>query len=377
MTCMSLIGTVSGLVGYALADDKSLATLPHALQFVGMMSITYPASILMGRIGRKLGFMVGVAFALVGASIAAWAISAGDFMIFCVGSALIGASTAFGQYYRFAAADVSTPEYRSRAISWVLSGGVVAAFAGPNLAGFTHSLIEGTQFVGGYIAVVLLGCLSFLVLLFIDVPQPKESEAVGEARPLGQIIRNPTYITAILCGALAYGTMALVMTATPLAMAAKNMAFSDTVWVIQWHILGMYGPAFFTGNLIRRFGTLPIMLIGAALSAACAVVNLMGESVTYIWLALLSIGIGWNFLFTGATTLLTDTYNEAEKARAQGFNDLVVFGGLAVAALLSGSMHFYLGWETLNATMIVPPIVAGAAVLWLKMTQRGPDVTPA
>jgi MFS family permease len=188
----------------------------------------------------------------------------------------------------------------------------------------------------------------------------------GSARPLPEIIRTPTYAVAVLCGAIAYGTMALVMTATPLAMRANGLPFTDTVFVIQWHILGMYGPAFFTGNLIRRFGVIPVMQVGAGLSALCAVINLQGDTTPYVMAGLFSIGVGWNFLFTGATTLLTETYSENEKAKAQGFNDLIVFGGLACAALASGSMHFYLGWGTLNAVMFVPPIVASVLLLWLR-----------
>lgn len=366
MTSISLIGTVSGLVGYSLTEDKALATLPHALQYVGMMSVTFPASLLMGRIGRQLGFLVGVTFAHLGASIAAGAIVLGHFWLFCLGSGLVGCSTGFGQYYRFAAADVASVAYRSRAISWVLSGGIVAAFAGPNLAGFTPHLVGDTAFVGGYVTVIVLGCVSFLVILLVRVPKVDPTHIEGPARPLREIIRDPTYAIAVVCGAVAYTTMALVMTATPLAMKANGLPFQDTVLVIQWHILGMYGPAFFTGHIIRKFGVLRVMQTGAVLSALCAVVNLSGDSTGYVWLGLFVIGVGWNFLFTGATTLLTETYSEAEKSRAQGFNHLALFSGVAFAALLSGTMHFYLGWAMLNATMLVPPVVATVLIFWLR-----------
>lgn len=366
MTSMSLIGTISGLVGYSLAEDKSLATLPHALQFVAMMGITYPASLLMGHIGRQLGFMVGIGFALLGAGVAALAIVEVSFWMFCLGSALVGGATGFGQYYRFAAVDVTSLEYRSRAISWVLSGGIVAAFAGPNLAGFTQSLMEGRAFLGGYFAVMVLSCLSFLVLLLVRVPKVPAEAKTGPARRLSEIARNPTYVVAMVCGAIAYATMALVMTATPLAMSAKGLPFHDTVLVIQWHIIGMYGPAFVTGHLIRRFGVLRIMLTGAVLSALCGVIQLCGETTHFIWAGLFLIGVGWNFLFTGATTLVTETYNEAEKSRAQGLNDLVVFSGVALGALASGGLHFYLGWAVLNAMMLVPPVGAVVLLLWLR-----------
>ena len=265
MTSMSLIGTVSGLVGHSLTEDKALATLPHALQYVGMMSVTFPASLLMGRIGRQLGFLVGVTFALLGASIAAGAIVLGHFWLFCLGSGLVGCSTGFGQYYRFAAADVASVAYRSRAISWVLSGGIVAAFAGPNLAGFTQHLVGDTAFVGGYVTVIVLGCVSFLFILLVRVPKVDPTHIEGPARPLREIIRDPTYAIAVVCGAVAYTTMALVMTATPLAMKANGLPFQDTVLVIQWHILGMYGPTFFTGHIIRKFGVLRVMQTGAVL----------------------------------------------------------------------------------------------------------------
>ncbi|MCH9671567.1 MAG: MFS transporter [Gammaproteobacteria bacterium] len=377
MTSMSLIGTVSGLVGYALADDKALATLPHALQFAGMMSITFPASMLMGRVGRQYGFLLGATFAIVGASLAAVAISNENFWLFCFASALVGCSTAFGQYYRFAAADVAPLEFRARAISLVLSGGVVAAFAGPNLAGFTQFMMADTAFVGGYVAVVLLSCLSFLVLLFVRIPKVEPKSTDGPARPLSDIVRRPTYATAVLCAVIAYTTMALVMTATPLAMRAKGLPFHDTVLVIQWHIVGMYGPAFFTGHLIKRFGVITIMMSGALLSALCAIVNLVNDTTAYIWTALFLIGVGWNFLFTGATTLLTETYTEAEKSKAQGFNDLLLFSGVAFAALMSGTIHHYLGWNVLNATMIVPPIIAFGALVWLRAYRARVEPTPA
>jgi len=366
MTSMSLIGTVSGLVGYALAGDKALATLPHALQFVGMMSITYPASLLMGRIGRQRGFLVGVCFAIGGASLAAAAIGHASFGLFCLGSALVGCSTGFGQYYRFAAADVSTVEYRSRAISWVLSGGIVAAFAGPNLAGFTRTLVAGEAFQGGYFTVVTLGCLTFLVLLLVRVPRASGLGREAPERPLSEILRDPGYRVAVSCGAIAYFTMALVMTATPLAMRALGHPFADTVLVIQWHIVGMYGPAFFTGHLIQRFGVLRVMQLGALLSLGAGVVNLSGKATGNVWLALFLIGVGWNFLFTGATTLVTETYSEAEKPRAQGFNDLVVFSSVAVAALLSGTMHHFLGWISLNEVMLLPPLAATVLIFWLR-----------
>lgn len=370
MTCMSLIGTVSGLVGYALAEDKALATLPHALQFAGMMGITFPASLLMGRVGRRAGFLVGATFAIVGAGIAAFAITSHHFWLFCIASALVGCSTAFGQYYRFAAADVAPPEFRARAISLVLSGGVVSAFAGPNLAGFTQFLMSDTAFVGGYVAVVILSCLSFLVLLFIRIPKPQVTEQSRKKVALLPIIRRPAYAGALICAVIAYATMALVMTATPLAMRAKGLPFGDTVLVIQWHIVGMYGPAFFTGSLIKQFGVLTIMTIGAILCAFCAVVNLIGDSTAYIWAGLFLIGVGWNFLFTGSTTLLTETYTESEKAKAQGFNDFILFSGVALAALLSGNIHYHLGWETLNAAMFVPPVVALGVLAWLGRYRR-------
>ena len=369
MTCMSLIGTVSGLIGYSLVEDKAFATLPHALQFVGMMAITYPASLLMGRIGRQYGFLIGTSFAIAGAALATVAITEHEFWLFCLASTLIGCSTAFGQYYRFAAADVAPLELRARAISLVLSGGVVAAFAGPNLAGFTQFLMTEIAFVGGYAAVIILSCMSFLVLLFIQIPRPDTRKITDIAQPISQIIRRPTYVSAVICAVIAYGTMALVMTATPLAMQAKSLPFADTVLVIQWHIVGMYGPSFITGSLIRRFGVLNVMLTGALLSVLCAVVNLVHDTTFFIWSALFLIGVGWNFLFTGATTLLTETYNEAEKPRAQGFNDLLVFTGVAIAALLSGTIHHYLGWAVLNAAMIVPPLIAFGILIWLRSSR--------
>lgn len=374
MTGQSLVVATSPLVGFALAPAKHLATLPFALQFVAIMTVTYFASLLMGKIGRKRGFLLACAVGAAGASLASGAIAAGSFALFCVGSYLLGIFFAFGQYYRFAAAEAATPEYRSRAISLVIAGGVVAAVAGPGLATWTRTVIGGAAFAGSYAALLALYLVSALVLARIRFPAESGPAGQGEpARPLAAVVRQPSYVVAMLAAVVAYGSMNLVMASTPLAMQARGFPIEDIAFVIGSHILGMFAPAFVTGHLIRRFGVLAVMLWGALLLAGCVVVNLLaGEGMAGFWAALVLLGVGWNFLFTGGTTLLTETYRPSEKARAQGFNDLVVYSVISLTAVGSGWFHEWFGWQGINTG--VAPFLAIAALLvaWLRLRRHAP-----
>lgn len=362
----SLLIATSALVGLRLATDKSLATLPLALQFLTSMLTTIPASFLMKTVGRQAGFIVGTLLGLAGAGLAAGAIVGGNFLYFCIAAALIGAFNGFGTYYRFAAADVASADYRSRAISYVMAGGVVAAVIGPNLAHWTSEWLSGVEFAGSYLSLLGIYGLSLVVLLFVRIPAPTSAQAHAHGRPLSVVARQPAYLVALAAGALGFGVMALVMTATPLAMHQHAYAFADTAFVIEWHLLGMFAPSFVTGHLIRRFGVLNVMLAGVVLYVACVAVNLAGTDVAHFWAALFLLGVGWNFLFVGGTTLLTETYTEAEKAKAQALNDFAVFTVITLSSLSAGALQHYFGWRTVNLGVVPLIVVIAGALLWLR-----------
>jgi MFS family permease len=368
MTGGSLLIATSALVGYRLSPDKALATLPLALQMLANMLTSIPASLIMRRIGRRAGFLLGCTIGITGAALATYAIFIGSFALFAGGAFLSGMFAGFANFYRFAAADTATDDYRSTAISYVLAGGVVAALVGPNLAHWTSDWLAA-PFAGSYLALTGVLTLSFITLAFLQIPR-SETETHRGGRPLAVIARQPVFIVAAIGGMFGYGTMTLVMTATPLAMHGHHFAFSDTAFVIEWHVLGMFAPAFFTGHLIRRFGVLRVMLSGALLDVACVTVNLTGTSLTHYWLALFLLGVGWNFLFIGATTLLTETYAPEEKARTQALNDFLVFGTVTLASLTAGTLQHQLGWRAVN--LGVTPLIAAllVAIAWLVRTRR-------
>ncbi|MGB1612453.1 MAG: MFS transporter [Arenicellales bacterium] len=366
----SLMIATSALIGFSLSEDKLWATLPIGCLFLGTLLSTYPASMIMKRIGRRAGFMIGPIFGVAGAVLTLVAIMDQSFALFSAGSFLIGVLNGVGYYYRFAAADISDDVYRSRAISWVLVGGVLAAFIGPNLASFNRDLISGYPFAGSYASLIVVYALSVVLASRLDIPKPGTEERAGRQRSLWEIARQPTFLVAVVSAMVAYGVMNLVMTSTPLAMAGHNHSFSDTALVIQWHVIAMFTPSFFTGHLIARFGTLRVMAAGAIVLFASVAVALHGISVTHFVVALIFLGLGWNFLFIGATHLVTQSYVPAEKAKTQGLNDLLVFSTVALTALTSGMVHEIAGWEMLNE-LVLPAIgVALGAILLLGWVRR-------
>jgi len=366
MTGGALLIATSALVGYRLSPDKALATLPLAVQMLAGMLTTIPASLLMRRFGRRAGFLIGSTLGLAGAALATVAILNDRFLVFVMAAALSGMFTGFGNYYRFAAADAATPDYRPRAISYVMAGGVVAALIGPNLAHWTQHWFAA-PFAGSYLALSGIMLLSFLTILFLKIPQTAVEPHRG-GRPLRTIARQPVFLVAALGGMFGYGVMSLVMTATPLAMH-DHYSFGDTAWVIEWHVLGMFAPSFVTGHLIRRFGVLSVMLTGAILYCACVLVNLSGTTLDHYWLALVLLGMGWNFLFIGATTLLTEAYTPEEKAKTQALNDFLVFTTVTLTVLTAGQLHHYLGWRAVNVG-VMPLIASILAALALLIRHR-------
>ena len=364
MSTSALTISVASLVGYSLAVDKSLATMPLFFQFAAVMVVTIPASLFMKRFGRRAGLSLGAAVGMVSGLLSAWAIFESSFTLFCVGAFLFGISVAHAFYYRFAAADTASATFKSKAIALVLAGGLVAAFLGPELAKWSKDLFAPVLFAGGYLAISVLLLASLVILQFIRIPRTLESMARG-GRPLLEIVRQPRFIIAVLCATTGYGAMNLVMTATPLAVIACNHPFESAAFVIQWHVVAMFAPSFFTGHLIQRFGVAPLLIVGTLLILGCVAVNLSGVEVAQFWAALVLLGLGWNFLFVGATALLTETYRPAEKAKVQGLNDFLVFGTVALTALTSGALFDTLGWEAVNLAVVVPVLAAGAAALWL------------
>ena len=372
----SLLITVSALIGFALAPDKRLATLPLALQFLSIMLSGIPASLFMGRYGRKRGFLLAGAIGVVGATLALYAVVHDWFAGYCAATACFGAFTAFGNHYRFTAAEVVGPALRSRAIAAVMAGGVIAAFIGPNLASWSGTMFEGHAYAGPFAVLIGVYLVSMATIAFADLPPPLARGTRAGGRPLAAIARQPRFVVAVLCQMLGYGTMNLVMTSTPLAMHAHDATLGDTAFVIQWHVVAMFAPSFVTGHLIARLGIVPVLGTGVAFGFACVATNLAGETLGHFSVALVLLGIGWNFLYVGGTTLLTDTYAPAEKARAQALNDFVVFSTVTLTALSAGGIHYVFGWRAVNLGVTPMLLVAGLAVGWLALGRARPATLP-
>lgn len=355
MTGSSLLIATSALVGGLLGGGPALATVPLGLQFLAMTGTAIPASLFMQRFGRRAGFLLGMSLGLVGVALAASAILVGSYALFCVASVLLGAFNGTGQFFRFAAADVAPPERRGRAISLVLAGGIVAGFLGPNLGSWTEGLL-GVPFAASYLVLGGIYVIGLGAIAALRIPPPAPAARHGGGRPLGLIARQPRFLVAVLSATIGYGAMNLIMVATPLAMQAGRLPFSDTAFVIQWHVVAMFLPSFFTGELIRRFGVLGVIIAGVVLMLACVGVNASGSTVWHYWAALIALGVGWNFLFVGGTTLLTETHAEGEKGKVQACNDFVVFGTVTVTALSAGAALDAIGWLPLN--LLVLPFLA-------------------
>ena len=369
MSVNSLMVTSAAIIGAHLAGNKALATLPLALQFVAVVATTIPASMLMGRIGRKAGFLLATLIGLAGGISAVIGIYQDSFWLFCLGSIGTGMYTAFGNYFRFAATEVAPAECKNTAISYVLAGGVLAAVIGPNLANLSKDVFAIT-YLGTVASIILLYALNGINLLCMQLPRPAKRDLRQTTRPMLQIASQPTFIVAVASGAIGYAAMVLLMTATPLAMTHQHHGFGDVAFVIQWHALGMFVPSFFTGHLINRFGTQRIILTGAGLMILCILLNFAGGSVMHFWAALLLLGIGWNFMFIGGTSLLTETYRPEESAKAQALNDFVVFSLSACASFGAGALLHLLGWELVNYAVIPFIILALALHAWLWLLRR-------
>ena len=359
-----LLVSVTALIGQQIAPSLSLMTLPVALQFLGLMGVTLPAAHLMRWLGRKIGFLIGNMIGVGGACLAYFALAAGDFTLFCVSTFLLGMAIGVGQQYRFAAIEGCPPALHPRAISLVMAGGVIAAILGPNLAIWGERLFPATQYLGAFAVLIGLYLLTTVLIAFIPLKKPTRAELQGEARPYTELFKQPQLVAAITAGVIGYAVMVLIMTATPLAMQGCGFGFSSTATVIQWHVLGMFAPSFITGRLITQFSETKIIQTGCVLLIACVLLNQLGTTYWHFWTALVLLGVGWNFTFIGATSLLTHTYRPAEKAKVQGINDFLIFGSSAVASLLAGYWQSLFGWQMLNLIMLPAIGVAMLLVAW-------------
>jgi len=365
----STLIAINGLAGLALTPYTALATLPVTCWVLGGAIATMPASFHMKRVGRQRGLTWGTLWGIVGALICAAAIWTQNFWLLCFGTLVWGAYNAYGQYYRFAAADVASGDFKATAISLVLAGGLVGGILGPTTSRLTVGLLA-PKFMGAYLALIAFAVVTMLLLRFIRIPNPTATERAATGRALRVIAAQPKFIIAVLSGAISYGVMNFLMTSTPIAMQVCGHPYSDSAFVISSHVVAMFAPSFFTGGLIRRAGVLPVMFTGAALNLASIGVALSGISVAQFWFSLVLLGVGWNFLFIGGTTLLTETYRPEERAKAQGANDQAIFIMMVISSLTSGVTVTAAGWDRVNLFALPMVALVGAAIIWYALHER-------
>ena len=364
---------VAGLAGALLADDPSLATLPLSVVVLGSLVTTPGVSLFMGRYGRRAGFLVGAAAGAMGGAFCARALFIGSFELFLLGSALLGIYQAAQGFFRFAAADSAPDAFKPKAISWVLAGGLLSALLGPEIVRATSGAFPAVPYVGAYLAVVVLNVVGAMGLAFLDIPVPERvATAEGSGRPLAVIVRQPAFVVAALSAMVGFASMSLVMTSTPLAMVGHGFTADHAADVVRWHIVAMFAPSFFTGSVIVRFGRLPVIATGLLLLALCGAIAIAGVELANFYLALVALGIGWNFSFIGATSLLGTTHTRAEQAKVQGLNDFLVLGLVAVGSFGSGALLDAFGWTTVQYAMAPALLVAFAGLAWLRIARAAP-----
>ena len=360
-----LLVAVSALIGKQLASHPALVTAPVASQFLGLILATLPAAFLMQKLGRKKVFVIGNVFGIIGALVAIQALLSASLLLFTLGIFLTGIAIGIAQQYRFAALDECRAESHAKAISVVMSGGVLAAFIGPNLAIWSQNWFSQNVYVGAFVGLAVLYVLALLLIVCLPLKQQaKSNQATQNVRSYGELFQQPLFVAAIASGAIGYGVMVFLMTATPLAMHHHDYAFPDIAVVIQWHVLGMFVPSFFTGHLIKKHGLKPIILLGCALLIISAIINLFGQSFVHFFTSLVLLGIGWNFTFIGATQLVSLTYRAEEKGKVQGMNDFLVFTTAAIASLFAGQTVETIGWMWVN--LISLPLIVVAMLLIAK-----------
>lgn len=360
-----IVFTTAGIVGTMLSPVTSLITLPVSTFVIGTALATVPASMMMGKFGRKSGFMFGAASAFFGALLAVYALYEESFVLFCLATGLLGSYMAFSQYYRFAAADRATEDFRAKAISWVMVGGIGGSIFGPLLVIYSRTALSPVMFAGTFVVAAVLAVCAFALVSLVNIPLIPDTADERPTRPMPAILKNPRLVVAIIAGMVSYGVMNLLMTATPIAMVGHGFTVDDSAWVIQWHSLAMFGPSFFTGHLIARFGVERIIFTGLLLLVTAAIAGLAGVAFINFSVGLVLLGLGWNFGFIGATTMVTECYQPAEKSKVQAFNDFAVFATVAVASLTSGKLFASIGWDAVNMALFPMVAIAVLALIWL------------
>jgi MFS family permease len=359
----AVIFATGSIVGSTLAPDISLATVPLSMFVVGLATGTLPVGAISRAYGRRVAFIIGTGCGVLTGLLAAYAILRGSFVLFCCATFLGGLYGAVSQSYRFAAADGASAAYRPKAISWVMAGGVFAGVLGPQLVQWTMDIWPPYLFAFSFVAQAVVAVVAMIVLSGVDAPKPAPADLHG-GRPLFMIARQPRFIAAALCGVISYPMMNLVMTSAPLAMKMCGLSVGDSNFGIQWHIVAMYGPSFFTGALIARFGAPKIVALGLALEAVAAGIGLSGITAMHFWATLIVLGVGWNFSFVGASALVLETHRPQERNKVQAFNDFLVFGTMALGSFSSGQLLANYGWSAVNL-VVFPPVLLGLAVLTL------------
>jgi len=360
---------INGLAGLALAPTATLATLPVTCWVVGGAVATMPASQYMKKVGRKAGLMQGASIGIIGALLCAFAVWQASFWLLCFGTLVFGGCNAFGQYYRFVAAEVAPPDFRATAVSLVLAGGLVGGILGPTASRVTVDLVQ-PKFAGAYLALIVFVLVTIAILSRIRIPDLSAAEQAASGRPLAEIAAQPKYAVAVLSAAIGYGVMNFLMTSTPLAMRVCGHPYGDAAFVISSHVVAMFAPSFVTGGLIKRLGVIPVMLAGAALNLVAIGTALAGVDVAYFWWSMVLLGVGWNFLYIGGTTLLTTTYRPEERAKAQGANEFAIFAMMTLSSLGSGAIVTNAGWDKVNYAAVPLVAVVVAALLFLSVNLK-------
>ena len=362
---------VAGLAGAVLADDPALATLPISIVVLGSLVSAPALSLFMGRYGRRAGFWVAALAGAVAAVLCARALFVGSFALFMAGSVLLGVYQAAQGFFRFAAADTASEAFQPKAISWVLAGGLLSALLGPEILRATSGIVSSVPYMSAYLAMIFLNVVGAIGLKFLDIPTPPRTAIDADTgRPLARIARQPAFLIAVLAGMVGFASMSLVMTSTPLAMVGHGFTPGHAADVVRWHIVAMFAPSFVTGAVIARFGRLPVIAVGLLLLGSCGVIALAGVDLQHFYLALVALGIGWNFSYIGATSLLGTTHTRAEQAKVQGLNDFLVLGFVAVGSFGSGALLEAFGWSAVQYAMAPALLIALAGVGWLAVSQR-------
>jgi MFS family permease len=367
----SIVVFVGGIIGAELAPSLALSTLPMSLMVVGVALATIPTALLMRRVGRRTGYIIGAGIGLLAALFGAYAISQASFGLFCGATLLIGVNSAFILQYRFGAAESVPPERAGQAVSFVLLGGIAAGYLGPEIARRSEDLLPAGPFSGSFVILAGVYALVMVLLFFLDEIIPYAADMTEPERPLVQVVTQPTYLAAVIAGVVAYGVMSFIMTATPVAMhTLHGFSLEDTAFVIQSHIIAMYLPSLVTGPLLRRLGLQRVMLVGWLCLLACVGLGIVSRQLLEYWGTLVLLGMGWNFLFVGATVLLTQSYRPAERFKAQAVNDFTIFGIQALASLSAGTVLFSASWGTL--LMLNLPVLAILLVVLVQLRRWQP-----